>query len=303
MALVAVAVLVFVAAVYGWRTTDTLALLGASPPDTLREPGPTYDGCPRRTGSGLGSVRFATSKGRRLTAHIVIVDDDALLRNRLASYLIREGYRVTTADDASAGRAVVGREPVDLAIVDLTMPGESGLSLTRYLRERSDIGIVILTGKGDPVDRAIGIEVGADDYVAKPFHLRELLARVRSVLRRTQRRSMLETPAAGSVVRFAGWTLDLAQRTLASPRGETVHLTTAEFQLLSTFVANPNQVLGRDRLLEIIAGRAWDPYDRTVDQHISRLRRKIERDPGRPQLIKSIRGRGYLFASAVERGR
>ncbi|HYZ25385.1 MAG TPA: response regulator, partial [Geminicoccaceae bacterium] len=241
--------------------------------------------------------------GRRLTAHIVIVDDDALLRNRLASYLIREGYRVTTADDASTMRAVVGREPVDLAIVDLAMPGESGLSLTRYLRERSDIGIVILTGKGDPVDRAIGIEVGADDYIAKPFHLRELLARVRSVLRRSQRRSIPGTAAAGSVVRFAGWMLDLAQRTLASPRGETVHLTTAEFQLLSTFVANPNQVLGRDRLLEIIAGRAWDPYDRTVDQHISRLRRKIERDPGRPRLIKSIRGRGYLFASPVERGR
>lgn len=238
-----------------------------------------------------------------MTAHIVIVDDDEPLRTRLASYLIREGFRVTTVDGAATMRAVIGREPVDLALVDLAMPGESGLSLTRYLRERSDIGIVILTGKGDPVDRAIGLEVGADDYVAKPFHLRELLARVRSVLRRAQTRSGPGTSDAGSVVRFAGWTLDLAQRTLASPGGDTVHLTTAEFQLLSTFVANPTQVLGRDRLLEIIAGRTWDPYDRTVDQHISRLRRKIEQDPGRPQLIKSIRGRGYLFAPRVERGR
>lgn len=238
-----------------------------------------------------------------MTAHIVIVDDDEPLRNRLASYLVGEGFRVTTVDGAAPMRYLIGRERVDLAVVDLAMPGESGLSLTRFLRERTDIGIVILTGKGDPIDRAIGIEVGADDYVAKPFHLRELVARVRSVLRRARTRSGPETSGAGSVVRFAGWTLDLARRTLASPRGESVHLTTAEFQLLSTFAANPNQVLARDRLLEVVAGRSWDPYDRTVDQHISRLRRKIEHDPGRPQLIKSIRGRGYLFAPPVERER
>jgi DNA-binding response OmpR family regulator len=235
-----------------------------------------------------------------LTAHIAIVDDDEGLRNRLASFLMREGFRVTAVDGAASMRAVMSRERIDLVLVDLTMPGESGLSLTRFLREQSDIGIVILTGKGDPVDRAVGLEIGADDYVAKPFHLRELLARVRSVLRRSQQRT--GTSEATSLVRFAGWTLDLTQRRLVGPAGKPTHLTGAEFQLLAIFVANPGQVLGRDRLLEMVAGRQWDPYDRTVDQHISRLRRKIEADPGQPQLIRSIRGRGYLFAAPVERG-
>jgi DNA-binding response OmpR family regulator len=237
-----------------------------------------------------------------LPEHIVIVDDDELLRSRLAAYLAGEGFRVTTAAGAAQVRDIMGRERVDLALVDITMPGEDGLSLTRFLRERSDIGVVILTGKGDPVDRAIGLEVGADDYIAKPFHLRELLARLRSVLRRTKTRPEHDG-AAMSVVRFAGWRLDLVKRTLTSARGKTVPLTTAEFQLLAVFVANPNQVLGRDRLLELVAGRRWQPYDRTIDQHISRVRRKIERHPKQPELIKSIRGHGYLFAAQIERQR
>jgi two-component system OmpR family response regulator len=194
------------------------------------------------------------------------------------------------------------RERIDLVLVDIGMPGENGLSLTRFLREQSDIGVVILTGKGDPIDRAIGLEVGADDYIAKPFHLRELLARVRSVLRRTRSRSDRDAGAA-PVVRFAGWRLDLAKRTLTSPQGKAVPLTTAEYQLLEAFVANPNQVLGRDRLLQLVAGRKWQPYDRTVDQHISRVRRKLEQDPNQPELIKSIRGQGYLFAAQIERER
>jgi DNA-binding response OmpR family regulator len=236
-----------------------------------------------------------------LTEHIVIVDDDEPLRSRLAAYLAAEGYRVTTAAGAAEFRDIIGRERVDLALVDITMPGEDGLSLTRFLRERSEIGVVILTGKGDPVDRAIGLEVGADDYIAKPFHLRELLARVRSVLRRTKTRADREGAEGAPVVRFAGWRLDLAKRTLTSARGKAVPLTTAEFQLLAAFVANPNQVLERDRLLELVAGRKWQPFDRTIDQHISRVRRKIERDPKRPELIKSIRGQGYLFAAQIER--
>jgi len=235
-----------------------------------------------------------------LAKHIVIVDDDELLRNRLASYLEGEGFRVTAVGGAAAMRDVVRRERIDLALVDLTMPGESGLSLTRFLREQADIGIVILTGRGHPIDRAVGLELGADDYVAKPFHLRELLARIRSVLRRTGSLSPAASADTRSSVRFAGWQLDLARRTLTSARSEEVHLTEAEFQLLAGFVANPNQVLGRDRLLEIVAARRWNPYDRTVDQHISRLRRKIEADPRQPQLIKSVRGRGYVFTAAVE---
>jgi two-component system, OmpR family, response regulator len=237
-----------------------------------------------------------------LSEHIVIVDDDELLRGRLAAYLAGEGFRVTSAESAAAFRSIMRSERVDLVLVDISMPGENGLSLTRFLREQSDIGVVILTGKGDPIDRAIGLEVGADDYVAKPFHLRELLARVRSVLRRTRTRSGRDGGVA-SVLRFAGWRLDLAKRALTSPGGDAVPLTTAEYQLLEAFVTNPNQVLGRDRLLELVAGRRWEPYDRTIDQHISRLRRKLGQDPHQPELIKSIRGQGYLFAAQIERER
>jgi DNA-binding response OmpR family regulator len=235
-----------------------------------------------------------------LSEHIAIVDDDELLRGRLAAYLRDEGFRVTTADSAATCRDIMRRERIDLVLVDLTMPGEDGLSLTRFLREQSGVGVVILTGKGDPIDRAIGLEVGADDYVAKPFHLRELLARVRSVLRRIRTRSDRDAERA-PVVRFAGWRLDLAKRALTSPRGKAVPLTTAEYQLLEVFAANPNQVLGRDRLLQLVAGRRWQPYDRAIDQHISRVRRKLGQDPSQPELIKSIRGQGYLFAAQVER--
>jgi DNA-binding response OmpR family regulator len=238
-----------------------------------------------------------------LTEYIVIVDDDEPLRNRLAGYLAREGFQVAAVDGAAAMRDLIRREQIDLAIVDLGLSGEDGLSLTRHLREQSDMGVIILTGKGSSVDRAIGLEVGADDYVAKPFNLRELLARVRSVLRRTRARVAAEPPAGRSIMRFAGWRLDLTRRTLASPRGKEVHLTAAEFQLLTILAANANQVLGRERLLEIVADRKWQPYDRTIDQHISRLRRKLEKDPKQPQLIKSIRGRGYVFTVPVASGR
>jgi two-component system, OmpR family, response regulator len=239
-----------------------------------------------------------------LADHIAVVDDDALLRERLAEYLSQEGFRVTTAESARAMRDLVAHEPVDLAIVDLAMPGEDGLSLTRFLREHSDMGVIILTGRGEAAERVIGLEMGADDYIAKPFHLRELLARVKSVLRRRQARD--EERAARSTshsgIRFANWRLDLARRELFSPAGERVHLTTAEFQLLATFVANGSRVLGRDRLLELVAERGWSPYDRSIDQHISRLRRKLEPDPRQPSLIKTIRGKGYLFTAPVEGG-
>jgi two-component system OmpR family response regulator len=236
--------------------------------------------------------------------HVLIVDDDRLLRNRLAAYLGREGFRVTPAEGGAAARRVLARERVDLAIVDLVMPGEDGLSLTRFLRERSAAGIIILTGRGEPVDRVVGLEVGADDYVAKPFDARELLARVRSVLRRTKgaapRGAAAEPrPAA---VRFAGWRLDPARRALTSPRGEPVHLTDAEFRLLSALAADPGRVLSRDRLLDLAAARGWEPYDRSVDLHVSHLRRKLGDDARRPALIRTVRGQGYALAAPVERG-
>jgi two-component system, OmpR family, response regulator len=237
-----------------------------------------------------------------LAEHIVIVDDDEALRKRLAAVLGREGFRVSTAGHAAAAREIVRCEPVDLALVDVGMPGESGLSLTRFLRERAAIGVIILSGKCTPVDRVVGLEVGADDYLAKPFHLRELVARVRSVLRRTRPAAAAAPPPVSSVVRFAGWRLDLAARTLTSARRRPVHLTAAELQLLSALVAQPNQVIGRDELLAVVAARRWNPDDRTVDQLVSRLRRKIEKDPEKPQLIQSVRGRGYVLTAPVERG-
>lgn len=238
-----------------------------------------------------------------MSKHIVIVYDDELLRNRLGVYLSSRGFRVTTAKNAAEFRAIIGRERIDLALVDLTMPEEDGRRLTSLLRERSDIGVVILTGTGDPIERTIGLEIGADDYVAKPFRPRELLARARSALRRTESRFDRNAARTAPTLHFAGWRFDLARRTLTSPHGQEVHLTAAQFQLLQAFVANANAVLERDRLLELVAGRRWEPDDRAVDQHISRLRRKLQENPKRPALIKSVRGRGYLFAAPVDRPR
>jgi two-component system phosphate regulon response regulator OmpR len=237
-----------------------------------------------------------------LASHIAIVDDDPLLRVRLADYLGRERFHVNAVENARAMRELLAREPVDLAIIDLAMPGEDGLSLTRFLREHFDMGVIILTGRGAPAERVIGLEMGADDYIAKPFHLRELLARVKSVLRRRQARNeeRAEPSTSTSGLRFAGWRFDLARRELFSPSGGRVHLTTAEFQLLAVLAANAGRVHGRDRLLELVAERGWTPYDRSVDQHISRLRRKLEPNPRQPSLIKTIRGKGYVFTAPVE---
>jgi len=181
------------------------------------------------------------------------------------------------------------------------LPGEDGLTLARSLRsDSSSIGIIILTGRGETVDRIIGLEMGADDYLPKPFHLRELLARVKSVLRRVQSRSGEASPAGRSRVRFAGWNLDLSSRELMSPSGEEVRLTTGEFDLLAAFVNNANQVLTRDRLLDLARNREAGPFDRTIDVQVGRLRRKLEDDPQNPSLIKTVRGSGYIFTPAVE---
>ncbi len=232
--------------------------------------------------------------------HILVVDDQKEICDVVQEYLTGEGYRVSTANDGGGMRRVLGQSHIDLVILDLMLPGEDGLTLARSLRNESGIGIIILTGRGETVDRIIGLEMGADDYLPKPFHLRELLARVKSVLRRVQSRTGEPGQTTRSHAQFAGWTLDLSSRELMSPAGEEVRLTTGEFDLLAAFVNNPNQVLSRDRLLDLARNREAGPFDRTIDVQVGRLRRKLEEDPQNPSLIKTVRGSGYIFTPTVE---
>jgi len=237
--------------------------------------------------------------------HILVVDDDKGIRSMLRRYLGGEGFRVSEAADGTALRAALKEAEVDLVLLDLVMPGEDGLSLARDIRRHSSVPIIILTGKGDLIDRVVGLEAGADDYLTKPFHLREVLARIRSVLRRTRApaRPSAEdkppAPGAGEVLGFLGWELDLTRRELNPPSGERVPLTTGEFELLRVFARNANRVLTRDQLLDLVKGRGWSAFDRSIDTQVARLRRKIERDPAKPELIKTVRGAGYVFAAAV----
>jgi two-component system OmpR family response regulator len=232
--------------------------------------------------------------------HILVVDDQKEICDVVQEYLTGEGYRVSTANDGNGMRRALGQSHVDLVILDLMLPGEDGLTLARGLRDESGIGIIILTGRGETVDRIIGLEMGADDYLPKPFHLRELLARVKSVLRRVQSRTGEPGQTSRSHAQFAGWSLDLSSRELMSPGGEEVRLTTGEFDLLAAFVNNPNQVLSRDRLLDLARNREAGPFDRTIDVQVGRLRRKLEEDPQNPSLIKTVRGSGYIFTPTVE---
>ncbi|HYZ39978.1 MAG TPA: response regulator [Stellaceae bacterium] len=234
--------------------------------------------------------------------HILIVDDQREICDLVQEYLSGEGYRVSTAQSGAEMRREMAQSPVDLVILDLMLPGEDGLTLARSLRqELPNVGIIILTGRGEIVDRIIGLEMGADDYLPKPFHLRELLARVKSVLRRASSRDS-EKPATGAraKARFAGWNLDLSSRELFSPSGKEVRLTTGEFDLLAAFVNNANQVLTRDKLLDLARNREAGPFDRTIDVQVGRLRRKLEDDPQRPKMIKTVRGSGYIFTPTVD---
>jgi DNA-binding response OmpR family regulator len=234
--------------------------------------------------------------------HILVVDDEPEVAEVLRRYLSTQGYRVSIADGGVAMRRIMAEAHVDLVLLDLGLPGEDGLALMRAQREQSSIPIIVVTGRGDPVDRIVGLEVGADDYVTKPFDLRELAARVRSVLRRT--RGIAEPPAPvppPDRIRFAGWTLHLGARRLDSPRGAPVDLTTGEFDLLVVLAKSPGRVLSRDELLEATRNREAGPFDRTIDVQVGRLRRKIEADPQKPEIIKSVRGAGYLFTPKVER--
>jgi DNA-binding response OmpR family regulator len=234
------------------------------------------------------------------SARILIVDDDPRIYRLLAHYLGREGYSVRTASNGVEMRRLLTTEQPDLIILDLMLPGENGLTLAQEIRAQSDVAIIMLTGKMDTVDKVVGLELGADDYVTKPFEERELLARIRSVLRRTSRSDISNSGSQGSIARFAGWQLDLTAYTLTSPTGEKVHLTSHEFRLLAALVTRYNRVLTRDEILELVAGRDRTPYDRSIDVLVGKLRGKIEDDPKHPCFIQTIRGVGYTFSAHVD---
>ncbi len=226
--------------------------------------------------------------------HIVVVDDEADLRDSLAEYLAMRGFRVSQADGGAALRRLIARpEPVDLVLLDIRMPDEDGLSLARWLREHAQVGVIMVTASGDTIDRVAGLEVGADDYIAKPFDLREVLARVRSVLRRVA--AMPTKPTRPEELRFGRFILDLSRNRLATETGDAVGLTSMEFDLLKAFATHPNRVLSRDQLLDLAHGKGAEPFDRSIDIRITRLRHKIETDPEHPQIIKTVRGAGYVF--------
>jgi DNA-binding response OmpR family regulator len=236
-------------------------------------------------------------------AHILIVDDDPGVRDVVSTYLSEEGFHVSAASGGPEMYAVLHQKPVDLVILDVKLPGESGFSLAAELRRRGTTGIVMLSGKGELVDRVAGLEIGADDYVAKPFHLRELLARVRSVLRRRQGEAASAPAPANhlsSEVRFAGFVLDRVTRQLVGPDGRNIDISAGEFELLLAFLARPRRPLTRDQLLDLAHGRTATQLDRSIDVQVGRLRRKIEANPRRPELITTIRGVGYMFAADVE---
>ena len=235
-------------------------------------------------------------------AQVLIVDDDRLVRTMVADYLRSEGIRVSEAVDGAALVDDIVRLDPDLVLLDLVLPGEDGLSLLRRIRGRSGVAIIIVTSRNDVIDRVAGLEAGADDYMGKPAHPREVLARIRTVLRRTMNGKAAPAPAAADpAYAFEGHVLHVDQRRLVGPNGQEVPLTGSEFDLLLAFVSHPRRALERDQLMELVKGRAWAAFDRSIDQRVGRLRRKIEPDPAQPRLIKAVRGVGYLFAGAVTR--
>jgi len=238
------------------------------------------------------------------SAHILVVEDDAFVQKALRLYLEGEGYRITTCDNGNDMHALMAKDPADLAIMDLKLPKDDGFELTKQLREKYAVGIIILTSKDDAIDRVVGLEIGADDYVTKPWDERELLARIRSVMRRvTERRDAVLTggDSAQRLVNFNGWMLNLDSRELKNPDGAKVELTSGEFSLLNEFIEKAGRVLSRDHLLSAIYSRDWEPFDRSIDVLVTRLRRKVEEDSRHPEIIKTVRGTGYMFAAAVKR--
>ncbi|MCI3951558.1 MAG: transcriptional regulatory protein ompR [Burkholderiales bacterium] len=232
--------------------------------------------------------------------HILIVDDDVEIRNLLREYFEKNGYRISLAADGRGLWAAFSVGQPDLVVLDLMLPGDDGFTLCRELRARSNVPVIMLTARGDETDRIVGLELGADDYLAKPFNARELLARVKSVLRRV--RSLPENLKPDQVkgFHFAGWALDIATRNLTSPAGVVIALSGTEFRLLHTFLSHPNRVLTRDQLIDLMLSRDAAPFDRAIDVQVSRLRHRLGEDAREPAIIKTVRSQGYVFAAHVE---
>jgi two-component system OmpR family response regulator len=231
--------------------------------------------------------------------HILIVDDDAEIRTLLSTYLGRNGLKTTAVGDGKAMWRVLDSAHVDLVVLDLMLPGDDGLTLCRDLRARSDLPVIMLTARGEETDRIVGLEMGADDYVPKPFSARELLARIKAVLKRMRSLPPNMRPDEQRELTFAGWTLDTVHRHLLSSQGVVASLSGAEYRLLRIFLAHPNRVLNRDQLVDLTQGREADALDRSIDVQVSRLRHRLGDDPKDPKLIKTVRGEGYVLAVPV----
>jgi len=232
--------------------------------------------------------------------HVLIVDDDQRIRDMLVRFLDDQGFVVSTAGDGVQMWAELSRRKIDIILLDLNLPGgKDGLDLAREIRSQSDVPIMMLTGRDDVIDRIVGIEVGADDYIAKPFHLREVLARLKAILRRRRPPTSSAVHADEKTFYFENWSLDTSRRRLADRFGKAVELTTAEYDMLLAFIRHPGRVLTRDFLMDQTRSRPLETFDRTIDAQIARLRKKMELDSRHPQLIKSIRGVGYVFAATI----
>ncbi|WP_068317952.1 response regulator [Polycladidibacter hongkongensis] len=233
-------------------------------------------------------------------AHILVVDDNRDIREQLGRYLQKNGLRVSLAESAAEARKVLAAAAIDLVVLDVMMPGEDGLSLCRHLVEAGSAPVILLTAMAEETDRIVGLEIGADDYVTKPFNPRELLARIKAVLRRTTSLPPKQAKVQeGEMLHFDGWALNVARRELRDANGVSVALSSGEYQLLLTFLRRPGMVLSRDQLLDLTSGRAPAVFDRSIDNQVSRLRRKIEEDPKTPKLIITVWGGGYTFAGKV----
>jgi len=232
--------------------------------------------------------------------HLLVVDDDLEIRQLLNDYLQNNGYRVSTAADGVAMQRTLTSANISLIILDIMLPGKDGLDLCRELRAHSSIPIIMLTARGDDMDRILGLEMGADDYLPKPFNPRELLARVKGVLRRTDAMPHTRDEGLKGNYRFHDWTLDTARRHLLSPTGTAVSLSSAEYRLLLTFVSHPNRILSRDQLLDLARDRGSMAFDRSIDMLVSRLRQRLRDNIEQPEIIKTVRGEGYMLLPAVE---
>jgi two-component system OmpR family response regulator len=231
--------------------------------------------------------------------HILVVDDHRDIRETLARYLVKNGLRASSADSAAQARKMLTSSAVDLVVLDVMMPGEDGLSLCRHLVESGGAPVILLTAMAEDTDRVVGLEIGADDYVTKPFNPRELLARIRAVLRRTSLAPKERDPISSETLTFSGWTLDLSRQHLIGQDDVIIPLSTGEFQLLVAFLKRPKIVLSRDQLLDLTSGRTPNMFDRSIDNQVSRLRRKVEKNAKQPELIKTVWGGGYKFTADV----